>query len=106
MRCAICYQTFKNGVPTVGQNAVLTSQNALEWLSQKSVSLDLFVWHSNSYLMFNLSHGMYMALECHTNERSRKNSNCSITTKIATLKADDEIKVRKRIFTFKTLIYV
>ena len=47
-----------------------------------------------------------MALECHTNGRSRKNSNCSIATKIATLKADDEIKVRRRIFTFKTLIYV
>ena len=27
-------------------------------------------------------------------------------TKIATLKVDDEIKVRRRIFTFKTLIYV
>ena len=54
---------------------------------------------------------MYIALECHTtNERSKKNSNSSIATKIttliATLKADDEIKVRRRIFTFKTLIYV
>ena len=35
-----------------------------------------------------------------------KNSNCSIAAKIATLKAGDEIKVRKRIFTFETLIYV
>ena len=61
---------------------------------------------SNSYLMFNFSHGMYMALECHTNGRSRKNSNGSIATKItiliATLKADDEIKVRRRIFPLKT----
>ena len=60
--------------------------------------------------MLNLSHGMYMALEYHTNGRSRKNSNCSIATKIATLiatlKADDEVKVRRRIFAFKTLIYV
>ena len=47
---------------------------------------------------------MCMALECHTNE-SRKNSNSYIATKIAaliaTLKVDDEIKVRRRIFTFK-----
>ena len=47
-----------------------------------------------------------MALEWHTNNISRKNLTCSIATKIATLKADDEIKVRRRIFTFKTLIYV
>ena len=51
-----------------------------------------------------------MALECHTNKRSSENSNCSIATKItsliATLKTDDEIKVRRRIFTFKTMIYV
>ena len=50
---------------------------------------------------------MYIALECHTNRRSRKNSNCFIATKIATLvatlKTDDEIKVRRRIFTFKKL---
>ena len=61
-------------------------------------------------LFENLSHDMYMALECHTNKRCRKNSNCSITTKIdtliATLKADDKIKGRTRIFTFKTLIYI
>ena len=48
--------------------------------------------------MFNLLHGMYMGLEYHTNERSRKNLNCSIATKIATLiatlKADDKIKGR------------
>ena len=49
---------------------------------------------------------MYMALQCQTNERSRKKSDCSIATKIARLKADDEIKGRIRIFTFKTLIYV
>ena len=60
--------------------------------------------------MFNLSHGMYMALECDSNRRSMKNSKCLIATKIttliATLKPDDEIKVRRRIFTFKTSIYV
>ena len=110
MRCAIWYQMLKNGVPTVGQNTVLTSYNALQRLSQKSVSLNPFWWHSNSYLMFKHSYGMYMALERHTNGRSRKNSNCSIATKIATLiatlKAHDEIRVRRRIFTFKTLIYV
>ena len=43
-------------------------------------------------------------------EEAGKALNCSIATKIATLvatlKADDEIKVRRRIFTFKTLIYV
>ena len=39
----------------------------------------------NSYLMFNHSHGMCMALECYTNWVSRKNSNCSIATKTATL---------------------
>ena len=42
MRCAIWYQMLKNGVRMVGQNAVLTSQNAFEWLSQESVSLNLF----------------------------------------------------------------
>ena len=44
---------------------------------------------------------MYMASECHTNGRGRKNSNCSIATKtaalIATLKTDDGIKVTRRI---------
>ena len=45
MRCAIWYQTFKSGVRLVGQNAVLTSYNAFEWLSQESVSLNLFAWH-------------------------------------------------------------
>ena len=39
----------------------------------------------NSYLMFNYSHGMRMALECYTNWVSRKNSNFSIATKTATL---------------------
>ena len=63
MRCAFWYQTLKNGVRMVGQNAVLTNLNALERLSQKSVSLNPFAWHLNSYLTFNHSHGMYMALE-------------------------------------------
>ena len=41
---------------------------------------------------------------------SRKNSNCIICYKncyinFSVLKADDEIKVRRRIFTLKTLIY-
>ena len=42
MRCAIWYQTLKNGVGMVGQNAVLTSYNSLERLSQESVSLNPF----------------------------------------------------------------
>ena len=63
MRCAIWYQTLKNGVRMVGQNAVLTSWNAFEWLSLESVSLNPFAWHSNSYLTFNHSHGMCMTLE-------------------------------------------
>ena len=42
IRCAIWYQMLKNGVRMVGQNAVLTSQNAFEWLSQESVSLSPF----------------------------------------------------------------
>ena len=58
MHCVIWYQTLKSGVRMVGQNAVLTSQNAFEWLSQESVSFDLFAWHSNSHLTFNHSHGM------------------------------------------------
>ena len=66
----------------------------LEWLSQDSISLNPFVWHSNSYLKFNLSHGMHIALEYHTNERNRKNLNYSIATEItaliATLKAEEE----------------
>ena len=110
MRCIIWYQTLKNGIPVAGQNSFLAGQNALKWLSHESVSLNPFVWYSNSYMMFNLSHDIYVVLECHTNGRSRKNSNCSIATKVATLigtlKADDEIKVRRRIFRFKTLIYV
>ena len=40
-----------------------------------------------------------MVLECHTNGRSRKNSSCSIASKIATLiatlKADDELKLEE-----------
>ena len=42
MRCAIWYQTLKHCVRMVGQNAVLTSWNAFEWLSQESVSLSPF----------------------------------------------------------------
>ena len=96
MHCTIWYQKHKNDVPTVGQNTVLTSWNALEKRFSQSICMAI-----NSYLMFNLLHGMYMALEYHTNEIIRKNSNCTIATKIATLKVDDEIKVRRRIFTFK-----
>ena len=55
MCCAICYQTLKNRVQMVGQNAVLTSYNAFESLSQESVSVNPFAWHSNSYLTFNHS---------------------------------------------------
>ena len=58
MCCAICYQTLKNRVQMVGQNAVLTSYNAFESLSQESVSVNRFAWHSNSYLTFNHSYGM------------------------------------------------
>ena len=46
MRCAIWYQMLKNGVRMVGQNVVLTSYYAFEWLSQESVSLHPFAWHS------------------------------------------------------------
>ena len=97
----------------VGQNVVLTSQNALEWLSQESVFLNWCAWHSNSYLTFNHSYGMYMTLEQHVNVISENKNrivpfercckDCYIN--FSALKADDEIKVR-RIFTFKTLIYV
>ena len=72
MRCAIWYQTLKNGVRVVGQNIVLTSYYAFEWLSQESVSLHPFAWHSNSYLTFNHSHGMKMTLEWHANGISGK----------------------------------
>ena len=58
MRCAIWYETLKNSIRMVGQNTVLTSWNALERLSQKSISLNPFAWHSNSYMTFNHSHGM------------------------------------------------
>ena len=50
---------------------------------------------------------MYMALECYTNERSRKNSNYSIATNIATLiatsKADDELKFKEEYSYLKLL---
>ena len=58
MHCAIWYQTLKGEVRMLGQNAVLTSLNAFEWLSQESVSLNPSAWHLNSYLTFNHSHGM------------------------------------------------
>ena len=53
MSWAIWYQTLKNGVQMVGPNAVITSYNAFQWLSQESVSLNPFAWHLNSYLIFN-----------------------------------------------------
>ena len=77
--CAVWYQTLKNIVPAVGQNAVPTSQNALKWLSQE------FVWCSDSYLMFNQSNGIYITLKWHSNRIDRKNINWSITTKTATI---------------------
>ena len=67
MRCAIWYQTLKNGVQMVGQNVVLA----------RNIRIVQF-------------------------ERCCKN--CYINFSV--LKADDEIKVRRRIFTFKTLIHV
>ena len=36
-------QTLKNSVQMVGQNAILIRYNALQWLSQESVSLNLSV---------------------------------------------------------------
>ena len=39
MRCAIWYQTFKNDVRMVGQNAILTSQNKLECLFKLSFDI-------------------------------------------------------------------
>ena len=63
-RCALWYQTLKNGVLMVGQNAVLTSGNVLEELiHQKSVSqsfciafkllfgVSLFAWHERDARM-------------------------------------------------------
>ena len=38
MRCTIWYQTLKIDVGMVGQNAVLTSETAFEWLSQESMT--------------------------------------------------------------------
>ena len=78
MGCAIWYQTPKNDIRMFGKNAVLTSWNALERLSQKSVSLKPFPWHSNSYLTFNHLHGMFMTLKWHAHGISWKHSNCSI----------------------------
>ena len=59
-----------------GQNAVLTSQNALKRLSQKSVCFNPFAWHSNSYFTFNHWHSMYLTLECHASRMSQGHSNC------------------------------
>ena len=42
-RSAIWYQTLKNSVRMVGQNAVLASKNAFEWVSQESVPLNPFI---------------------------------------------------------------
>ena len=85
----------------------------LEWLSQGIVSLNPFVRHSNFYLTLNHSHGMDMMLEWHTNGISEKNSNCSIRKcckncyiNFSVLKADNEIKIRRRTFTLKTLVYM
>ena len=78
VRCAIWYKTLKNGIRMVSQNTIPTSQNALERLSQKSIYLNPFAWHSISYMTFNHSHGMYMTLEWHANRKSWKHSNCSI----------------------------
>ena len=75
-RCPIWYQTLKDGVPMVGQNAIL--RTTLERLSQESVSLNQFVWHSNSYLTCNHLRGMHLSLEWYANRISRKISNCSI----------------------------
>ena len=50
-----------------------------------------------------------MACERHKREKikwSHSKGVVKTATYIATLKADDEIKVRRRIFVFKTLIYV
>ena len=60
----------------VDQNTVVTSLNAFEWLNQKTVPLNPFARHSNSYLTFNHSHGMCMTLEWHPNGIRGKNSNC------------------------------
>ena len=59
----------------IGQNVILTSQNAFEWLSQESISLNPFAWHSNSYLTFNHSHGMCMTLEWHAKGQGHNQEN-------------------------------
>ena len=69
---------LKNGIRMVSQKVVLTSKNAFEWLSQKSISLNLFAWHSNSCSTFNHSHGMQMTLEWYANGIGGKNPNCPI----------------------------
>ena len=79
MMCwAIWYWTLENGVLMVDQNAFLTSYNALEQPSEKNVSVNLFVWCSNSYFMFTQSSGMFITVEWHTNGISEKKSNGSI----------------------------
>ena len=77
MRSVIWYQTLKNGVGMVGQNAVLTSKNALERLSKESVSLNPFAWHSNSYIR-HLAIRITCTLEWYANGINRKSLNCSI----------------------------
>ena len=81
VHCAIWYQTLNSGVLLVGRNAVLTSKNTLERVSQESISLNPFVWHWNSYLTFNHSHDIYMTIEWHTNGISGKNSTSSSDSK-------------------------
>ena len=67
MCCAILDQMPKNGIQMVSQNAVLTSYNAFEWITQESVFLNPISCYSNSYLTFNHLRGMYIALERHEN---------------------------------------
>ena len=78
MLCAIWYQTLKNGIRMVGQNTILTSQNVFGQISQESVSLNPFEWHSGSYLTYNHLQGMYIMLDWHAKGISGENSNCSI----------------------------
>ena len=65
---------LKIGVQMVGQNAVLTSKNALELLSQKSISQSVCM-ALKLLLTFNHLHGMYTTLEWHANRINWKHSN-------------------------------
>ena len=51
----------------VGQNAILTSSNMFEWLSQESVSLNPFAWHSNYYLTIRMA-----CAQCQKDKRTHK----------------------------------